>query len=561
MRPPAGGGPQGPTAAFATRGRHTRTTERLRSLTLEATLVHPGASPDGAVARGADAVLWLAGELYNRDEIRSVLTAAAGAGASDAELVLGLFETYGLHAFRLLNGRYAAVLCQEQRVLLATDHAGSVPLYTRPVPGHVLAATEAKVLAAPSDGQLGFPISGARRIRRLPGLYQVPAGTALEIDLASGSVLAHPTWAGAGWRGPGRGITRPAGGGPPPGAAGGGRRRPRRPGPPPRPPPPPLETHPPPAWERAPPRGAAPVSRRIVDEDTAVEQVRTALRTAVGRRLAGTERPLVVLSGGIDSSGVAALADAAVAGPLDTLSMGTDVSDEFPQARVVAGHLGSEHREITIPVAELLAQLPHTIHAAESLDPDVIEYLLPLTALYRTLDGPARRVLTGYGADIPLGGMHREDRLPELDTAVARDMATFDGLNEMSPVLSTAAGHWSTHPYWDRDVLDLLTGLEAGLKRRYGRDKWVLRSAMAELLPAETVNRPKLGVHEGSGTTSAFSLLLLDAGVGGADVAQAKTLVVQELFDRTVVAGEDPDAVPVAEVVSLVAAHFRELRS
>ncbi len=494
------GGDQGPTAAFATRGRHTRTTERLRSLTIEATLVHPGASADGASARGADGILVFAGELYNRDEIRSVLAASAGAGASDAELVLSLFETYGLHAFRLLNGRYAAVLCQEQRVLMATDHAGSVPLYTRPVPGHVLAATEAKVLAAPSDGQLGFPVSGARRIRRLPGLYQVPAGSVLEIDLASGSVSAHPTW-------------------------------------------------------------VPPVSRRILDEDTAVEQVRAALRTAVERRLAGTDRPLVVLSGGIDSSGVAALADAAAPGPIDTLSMGTDTSDEFPQAKVVADHLGSEHREITIPVAELLAQLPHTIHAAESLDPAVIEYLLPLTALYRTLDGPARRVLTGYGADIPLGGMHREDRLPNLDSAVAYDMATFDGLNEMSPVLSTVAGHWSTHPYWDRDVLDLLTGLEAGLKRRYGRDKWVLRAAMADLLPAETVNRPKLGVHEGSGTTSAFSLLLLDAGVQDADVANAKTLVVQELFDRIVVAGEHPDQVPVAEVVALVARHFAELRS
>jgi (carboxyethyl)arginine beta-lactam-synthase len=196
------------------------------------------------------------------------------------------------------------------------------------------------------------------------------------------------------------------------------------------------------------------------------------------------------------------------------------------------------------------------VWAAESTDPNIIEYLLPLVALYRALDGPARRILTGYGADIPLAGMHREDRLPNLDTAVAYDMATFDGLNEMSPVLSAVSGHWTTHPYWDREVLDLLVGLEAGLKRRYGRDKWVLRAALADALPEATVKRPKLGVHEGSGTTSSFSLLLTEHGVAEKDVETAKSQVVRELFDLTVVGGRRPAEVSCAEVVRSVADRF-----
>ena len=149
--------------------------------------------------------------------------------------------------------------------------------------------------------------------------------------------------------------------------------------------------------------------------------------------------------------------------------------------------------------------------------------------------------------------MHRENRLPALDTALAHDMATFDGLNEMTPVLSGIAGHWSTHPFWDREVLDLLVSLESGLKRRHGRDKWVLREAMTDLLPRETVTRPKLGVHEGSGTTSSFSRLLTDAGVPGDRVHRAKELVVQHLFDRVVVDGRHPDEVATADVVRLVA--------
>ncbi|MFE4217252.1 asparagine synthase-related protein [Streptomyces sp. NPDC056844] len=486
-----------PGPVFATLGAHASVAEALRTQTLDAVLVHSGSAED-AVARSGDTALVLAGELYNREELLTLLPAGSDA-RTDAQLVLALLGVYDLHAFRLLNGRFAAAAALGNRVLLATDHAGSVPLYTLPAPGRVLAATEIKALvpATADTPPAGRPVADAPRVRRVPGVHQVPAGTVLDLDVRTGTAVTSRTW-------------------------------------------------------------APPLSRRVLSEDEATAAVRTALERAVGARTPGGTTPLVVLSGGIDSSGVAALAAAHTRGPLDTLSMGTDTADEFAEARVVAGHLGTAHREITVPTADLLGQLPYAVWASESVDPDIIEYLLPLTALYRALDGPPRRILTGYGADIPLAGMHREDRLPQLDTAVAYDMATFDGLNEMTPVLSGIQGHWSTHPYWDRDVLDLLVSLEAGLKRRYGRDKWVLREAMSALLPQETVNRPKLGVHEGSGTTSSFSLLLMDAGVPDADVHRAKSLVVREIFDRVVVEGLDPAAVSTADAVDQVAARLKE---
>lgn len=470
------GGGRAPGPVFATRGSHTDIDTPQGERSLAATLVHaPSVAPDRAVARsltGAPTTAVLAGEIYNRDELLSVLPAGP-APEGDAELVLRLLERYDLHAFRLVNGRFATVVRTGDRVLLATDHAGSVPLYTCVAPGEVRASTEAKALAG------------------LTGVYQVPAGAVMDIDLGSGTAVTHRTWT------PG-------------------------------------------------------LSRRILPEGEAVAAVRAALEKAVAQRVTPGDTPLVVLSGGIDSSGVAACAHRA-AGELDTVSMGTDTSNEFREARAVVDHLRTRHREITIPTTELLAQLPYAVWASESVDPDIIEYLLPLTALYRALDGPERRILTGYGADIPLGGMHREDRLPALDTVLAHDMATFDGLNEMSPVLSTLAGHWTTHPYWDREVLDLLVSLEAGLKRRHGRDKWVLRAAMADALPAETVNRPKLGVHEGSGTTSSFSRLLLDHGVAEDRVHEAKRQVVRELFDLTVGGGRHPSEVDTDDVVRSVA--------
>ncbi|AWN26046.1 asparagine synthase-related protein [Streptomyces sp. NEAU-S7GS2] len=479
-------GGRAPAPVFASLGSCALEREERHGHTLHTGLLHTGA-PEAARAYGPRCAVVFAGELYNQAELRSLLPPGAGPDG-DAQLVRALFDIYDLHAFRLLNGRFAALVQGEGRVLLATDHAGSVPLYLTAAPGRVLAATEAKALRTAPTGR---PLPAARPVRRLPGVHQVPAGTVLEVALGTGGCTAHRTW-------------------------------------------------------------APPLSRRILPEDEAVAAVRRALEDAVQVRM-GPEAPLVVLSGGIDSSSVAALAAGRAAGPVDTVSMGTDEADEFPQARVVAAHLQTAHRELTIPTDDLLRRLPHTVWAAESLDPDIIEYLLPLTALYLRLGDTGRRILTGYGADIPLGGMHREDRLPALDTALAHDMETFDGLNEMSPVLSGIGGHWSTHPYWDREVLDVLVPLEAGLKRRYGQDKWVLRAAMGDVLPQETVLRPKLGVHEGSGTTSSFSRLLTAAGVPEGRVHHAKRLVVQELFDQVVVAGRHPDEVATEEVVQLAA--------
>ncbi|MFI1483855.1 asparagine synthase-related protein [Streptomyces sp. NPDC020747] len=489
------GGGRVPDAVFATRGSRTDMDTPLRAQSLTATLVHaPGVRPDAAQAQDTDTAVLLAGEFYNRAALRSVLPPGTEPD-SDAQLLLQLLHRYGLHAFRLLNGRFAAMVSLGHRVLLATDHAGSVPLYTCAAPGEVRASTEAKTLAAHRDPR-GFPLADARRVAGLTGIYQVPAGAVMDIDLASGKATTHRTW-------------------------------------------------------------TPPLARRIMPEDEAVAAVRTALDQAVAARVPSGSTPLVVLSGGIDSSGVAACAHRA-AGTLDTVSMGTDTSNEFAQARAVVDHLRTGHQEVMIPTADLLAQLPYAVWAAESMDPDIIEYLLPLVALYRALDGSARRILTGYGADIPLAGMHREDRLPNLDTAVAYDMATFDGLNEMSPVLSALGGHWTTHPYWDRDLLDLLVSLEAGLKRRHGQDKWVLRAALADALPEETTRRPKLGVHEGSGTTSSFSRMLTEHGVAEQAIPEAKRQVVRKLFGLTVADGRHPSEVSTDEVAQSVADRFAQ---
>jgi (carboxyethyl)arginine beta-lactam-synthase len=482
-------GPATPTAPqFATQGHHIPVEAAYAGRTLRGTAVCLGTP--AALARDGATHLLLGGEIYNREAIAGAVGNAFLTHGSDAELVLAAWLHWGISAFRILNGRFAAVILDSGgRIVLATDHAGSFPLWVRADEYGVDVSSEAKTLARGKS--LAVDVPGAQLIPRGAGVHRVPAGTALILQTVQGEVRTSS-------------VVR--------------------------------------TW-------APPLSRTAPEPDTAVAKVRDLLGEAVRTRLRDESEPTVVLSGGIDSSGVAAHAVAHSA-LVHTVSMGTDVSDEFEAAAAVAGHLGTDHQEISVDSADLVRELPWAVWAAEITDHTILEYLLPLVALYRRLPPGPRRILTGYGADIPLGGMHRRtERLDFLDAVIAHDMATFDGLNEMSPVVSGVAGIWSTHPYWDRDVLDCLVTLDAGLKRRYGRDKWVLRESLTGMLPDATLARPKLGIHEGSGTTSAWTAELLGRGVPEEKVEEAKAAMARRMHELIVLGGERPDDVSFDEVL------------
>jgi (carboxyethyl)arginine beta-lactam-synthase len=447
----------------------------------------PPARPLLASAEGVTVLL--AGEIYHADALRAAVGPAADGTGAGAELLLACYLRYGPEGLRLVDGRFAAVLIEDGTVVVATDHAGSVPLYLRYGPAAVEVATEAKALVGTGSAATR-PLPGAEPAPAPAGVHRVRAGTALTLSPATGAAAALATW-------------RP------------------------------------------------PVHRLAVPEADAVAALSATLDRAIRTRL-DADRPTALISGGIDSGAVAALARRA-AGAIRTVSMGTDRSDEFAPARVVADALSSEHTEYRLAATDVIRALPWAVAAAETVDAEVLEYLLPLVALYRELPAAGLRILTGYGADIPLGGMHRGTRrLGSLDGRIATDMACFDGLNELSPVLGGLAGHWTTHPFWDRAVLDLLTSLEPGLKRRHGMDKWVLREAMRGLLPDQTVGRPKLGIHESSGVTSIWTSLLLDAGVAKSEVPIVKQAMAIAIHQRVVGAAEPPGEVSFDAVLHAV---------
>lgn len=454
----------------------------------------PGAAI--ATASGDGVTVLLAGELHHRgsDDIPEIGDIPefgdATATLTDAEFLLACWQHYGRAGLRLIQGRFCVVILDAGAVVAATDHAGSIPLYLRVLAGSLEVATEAKALGGASAGRNPgvTAIPGTAPVPGLADVRRVRAGTAVTVVPSSGAKTAMRTW-------------------------------------------------------------SPPQHREMLAPAKAVARLSDALTAAVCTRL--DDGPVtVVLSGGIDSSAVAALTKRHAHGTVTTVSLGTDAGDEFDAARLVAEHLGTTHHELRVGSEQVIRALPWAVAAAEMVDAEVLEYLLPLVVLYQQLPGGPRRILTGYGADIPLGGMHRDtDMVGSLDDVIAHDMATFDGLNEMSPVIGGTAGHWTTHPFWDRSVLDLLVRLEPGLKRREGIDKWVLRAAVADLLPEQTVRRPKLGIHEGSGTTSTWTAMLKAEGLPDERVAAAKRAMVEAIHRRVNCEGEPPALVDVDEVL------------
>jgi asparagine synthase (glutamine-hydrolysing) len=146
------------------------------------------------------------------------------------------------------------------------------------------------------------------------------------------------------------------------------------------------------------------------------ERVRDALAEAVRARLEGPGRAAVLLSGGLDSSIIAALAAEAADGTLRTVTAAFEEAgwDESAHARSVAERLGTEHAEVRIR--------PDAVEAAPDLVATGVlladSSALALAAVSREVRGTVPAVLTGDGGDESFGGyprhgaLWRSERLP-----------------------------------------------------------------------------------------------------------------------------------------------------
>jgi asparagine synthase (glutamine-hydrolysing) len=139
----------------------------------------------------------------------------------------------------------------------------------------------------------------------------------------------------------------------------------------------------------------------------AARDLRERLEIAVSSHLMSDVPLGVFLSGGIDSSALAAMAARATREPLQTFAVGFGEAEanELPYARLVARHIGSTHREVTLTPQAFFDALPHALWHED--EPMAFPSSVPLFALARLAREHVKVVLTGEGADELFLGYNR----------------------------------------------------------------------------------------------------------------------------------------------------------
>ena len=271
-------------------------------------------------------------------------------------------------------------------------------------------------------------------------------------------------------------------------------------------------------WYRV-PRGAAELDPGE-DPEPIWRALRLALEKAVRKWMTADVEVGSFLSGGLDSSVIAALAARAIDTPLKTFSVGTAGSADIAAARVVAEHIGSDHHELIFTADDVAKALPRVIYHLESADVDVVRSALPTHFATMLARRHVKAVLTGEGADELFAGYayhHAYAQNPRgLADEITRSLSAMHNINlQRVDRITMAQGLEARTPYLDSDLIDFAQSVPATLKMKSANktvpksmEKWILRKACEDLLPADIVWRKKAQFDEGSGTVDALGQAL-----------------------------------------------------
>jgi asparagine synthase (glutamine-hydrolysing) len=300
------------------------------------------------------------GEIYNFQDLRSELEAHGHRfrSTSDTEVLLKAYRQWGLDCVSHLEGMFAFAIYDagERRVFLARDRAGEKPLFWWRDGERVMFVSELKALMAHPD----FP----RRLRAealdfylaygyipgcmciFEGVEKLGQGQAMTVDLTDGSSKKWTYWS-----------------------------LPEFP-----------EPHPP------------------ADEEDLLAELESLFRDSVRRRLIADVPVGILLSGGLDSSLVTAMAASVSSRPVSTFTVtfpGHGGFDEGPYAKRVAEHFGTEHTEL---VAQPGAMDLMPLLARQYDEPMADSSMLPTYLVCKLIREHATVALGGDGGDELFGG-------------------------------------------------------------------------------------------------------------------------------------------------------------
>jgi asparagine synthase (glutamine-hydrolysing) len=229
------------------------------------------------------------------------------------------------------------------------------------------------------------------------------------------------------------------------------------------------------------------------------------LRKAVQRAIPASAEVGVWLSGGVDSSVIAALARPFVP-HLYTFSVGVDGAEDLKYARQVAEHIGARHYERIYQVGEMRQILEKTIYHLESFDAPLVNSAVANYLVSQLAAEHVPFVLSGEGGDELFAGYaYQKTYTSELALTLSVQEA-IGSLHHtaLQRVDRSASAHGCAvaSPFLDPNVVKYALAIPSRWKIRgpQAMDKWPLRRGLADELPDEVIWRGKSKFWEGSGS-------------------------------------------------------------
>ncbi len=247
-------------------------------------------------------------------------------------------------------------------------------------------------------------------------------------------------------------------------------------------------------------------------------RIREALEAAVHRQLMSDVPYGVLLSGGLDSSIVSAVArryarrrieddDRSEAWwpRLHSFCIGLEGSPDLASAATVAEHIGTVHHQFHFTIQEGLDALSDVIHHLETFDVTTVRAATPMYLMARRIRTLGiKMVLSGEGADEVFGGYLYFHRAPDPRSFHDETVRKLDRLHQFDCLRANKAmAAWGVEarvPFLDREFLDVAMSIDPAAKMPGGGiEKRILREAFADYLPPEILWRQKEQFSDGVG--------------------------------------------------------------
>lgn len=402
-------------------------------------------------------VLAVNGEIYNHLELREKLTKPYDfLTQSDCEIILALYREKGTDFLEDLNGIFAFALydVEKNSYLIGRDHIGIIPLYMGwDQMGNFYVASELKALEGVCPKIEEFP----------PGHYLSSTDGVLK------------KWYSRDWT----------------------------------------------------------VYENVESQTSSVAVLRKALEDAVHRQLMSDVPYGVLLSGGLDSSVISAIAARFAENRIESgdrqkawwprlhsFAIGLEGSPDLAAARKVADHLGTVHHEVHFTVQEGLDAIRDVIYHIETYDVTTVRASTPMYLLARVIKSMGiKMVLSGEGADEVFGGylyFHKAPNAAAFHEETVRKLSKLHLYDCLRANKSLAS--WGVEgrvPFLDKEFLDVAMRLNPEDKRPFGGriEKWILRKAFEDYLPADVAWRQKEQFSDGVGYNWIDSLKKLVADI------------------------------------------------